>query len=156
MKKDTINKLNTDAQKLSKELDEKSEKLKESEGKLLNLSNQQAAKMALLNKNKITLRSKSAERDKYEQENLSLKNQLTEANKKISKLTADIEKKGKMKLDLEFRMTPNKNNAESSSKSTENNEMVSENYFPKKIVLNKFQVDFFLVQFMSTNSPIGG
>lgn len=117
-----------DIQKLSKELDEKSEKLKDSEGKLLNLSNQQAAKLALLNKSKITLRSKSAERDKYEQENLSLTNQLAEASQKISKLTADLEKKGKMKLDLEFRMTANKDHSDLSSKSR-NDESVSENHF---------------------------
>lgn len=128
MKKDTISKLNVDIQKLSKELDEKSEKLKDSEGKLLNLSNQQAAKLALLNKSKITLRSKSAERDKYEQENLSLTNQLAEASQKISKLTADLEKKGKMKLDLEFRMTANKDHTDLSSKS-KNDESVSENHF---------------------------
>lgn len=72
---------------------------------MLNLSNQQAAKLAVLSKTRTTLRSRSTERDKFEQDNITLKNQLAEANKKISKLTHSLEKKGKVKLDLEFKMT---------------------------------------------------
>lgn len=105
MKKDAITKLNAELQKLNKELTEKATKLRETEETLLSLSNQQAAKLAMLTKTKTTLRSRSVERDKYEQENTSLKNQLVEANKKIAKLTTDLEKKNKVKLDLELKMT---------------------------------------------------
>ena len=112
MKKDAITKLNADLQKLNKELTDKTTKLRETEEKLLNLSNQQAAKLAMLSKTKTTLRSRSEERDKYEQENVSLKNQLVEANKKIAKLTTDLEKKNKLKLDLELKMTAKDKNGE--------------------------------------------
>lgn len=105
MKKESVAKLNQDIQKLNKDLLERSDKLKETEAKMLNLSNQQAAKLAMLNKTRTTLRSRSSERDKFEQENVSLKNQLTEANKKLAKLAQELEKKGKVKLDLEFKMT---------------------------------------------------
>ncbi|XP_065212343.1 citron Rho-interacting kinase-like isoform X2 [Planococcus citri] len=105
LRKDSTAKLNQEIQKLNKDLQEKCDSMKELEEKMLNLSNQQAAKLAVLSKTRTTLRSKSTERDKFEQDNVSLKNQLAEANKKIAKLTQDLEKKGKVKLDLEFKMT---------------------------------------------------
>ncbi len=121
-----MTKLNLDLQKVNRELDEKNDKLKETEEKFLNLTNQQAAKLAILSKTRTNLRSKSVERDKYESENQTLKNQLSEANKKIAKLTSELEKKGKMKLDLEVKMTAtNKDGLEKSFKSTEVKDNVS-------------------------------
>lgn len=112
-------KLNMEVQQLNKELDGKTQKLKDTEDKLLNLSNQRG----MLNKTRTNLRVKQ---DKYEQENLTLNNQLTEANRKISKLNAELEKKGKMKLDLEVKMTTtDKHGVERSFKSRENIENVS-------------------------------
>lgn len=96
-------------QKLKKELAETSEKLKETEVKLLSVSNQQAAKLAMA---RTTIRSRSVERNQYEQENVALKNQLAEAKKEINKLKTDLEKKNKMKLDFEVKMTTKDRNGE--------------------------------------------
>lgn len=139
LKKDALNKLNSDVQKYSRELTEKTDKLKDTEDKLLSLSNQQAAKLAMLSKTRTTLRSKSSERDKYEQENQSLKDQLAEANKKITKLHAETERKGKMKVDLEVKMTANKDGVEFKSDLRDNvrNSEASDHYY-----LNFLQIVF--------------
>lgn len=92
---------------MKKELAEMSAKLKETELKLLTVSNQQAAKLAMT---RTTLRSRSVERNKYEQENVTLKNELALAKKEITKLKTEIERKNKMKLDLEVKMTTKNGN----------------------------------------------